>query len=67
LLTDEGIGPEEVLLLEPTKEGTRVVRAADIDQVNLLLEGGATMAEAVLPRTAPQGAEQLLLFGNDRA
>lgn len=63
LLCDEGIAAEEVLLFQPTKEDTKVGRAADDAQVVALLGGGATMAEAVMPRTAPSHAEQLLLFG----
>jgi predicted ATPase len=63
LLSDEGIAPEEVLMLEPTKEGTEVRVAKNDKQVKRLLEGGATLAETVLPRTAPKRASQLALFG----
>jgi predicted ATPase len=63
LLSDEGIAPEEVLMLEPTKEGTDVRVAKSDKQVKRLLEGGATLAETVLPRTAPKRASQLALFG----
>lgn len=63
LLSDESIAPEEVLLLEPSSEGTRVVVAAEIAQVRELIEGGLTVADAVLPHTAPREAGQLALFG----
>lgn len=63
LLEDEGIGPEEVLLLVPSKEGTEVQSGKDDAQIHALLEGGATMAEAVLPRTRPTEVQQLSLFG----
>jgi predicted ATPase len=63
LLSDEGIAPEEVLLLKPSKEGTEVVLANDDKEVRALLDGGLTVAEAVLPRTAPSNASQLSLFG----
>ena len=63
LLADEGIAPEEVLLLEPTKEGTGVWTARSDKQVKRLLDAGATIAETVLPRTAPRRAAQLALFG----
>lgn len=63
LLSDEGIGLDEVLLLTPSKEGTAVQLAAEIQQVELLLQTGDSMAEAVLPRAKPQHAEQLALFG----
>lgn len=64
LLGDPGIAAEEVLLLEPTTEDTRVSVAADDDTIRALLEGGAPMAEAVLPRTAPRNAQQLSFFGD---
>lgn len=63
LLSDAGIAPEEVLLLQPTAEDTHVSLAASDDQVRALLDGGALMSEAVLPRTAPHRANQLSLFG----
>lgn len=62
LLSDEGIAPEEVLLLRPSPEGTTIEHAGAIQEVRALIEGGASMAEAVLPRTAPAGLEQLGLF-----
>jgi predicted ATPase len=64
LLSDDGIAPEEVLLLQPSSEGTSVSPASADQQVRALLDGGVTMAEAVIPRTAPAGAEQLALFGD---
>jgi predicted ATPase len=53
LLADPGIGAEEILLLTPTLDGTRVEQASDLDDVKALLGGGLTLAEAILPRTAP--------------
>jgi predicted ATPase len=63
LLADESIGADEVLLLTPSREGTVVGRAADDGDVIALLEGGVSMAAAVLPRTAPSNPTQLTLFG----
>lgn len=62
LLSDKGIGGEEVILLTPSVEGTEVVLASDISDVRTLLEGGLTIAEAVLPRTVPPKVNQLVLF-----
>jgi predicted ATPase len=63
LFGDRGIRPHEVALLHPRgSEGTRVELAADKQDVLLLLEGGMTMADAVLPLTAPAKVEQLTLF-----
>lgn len=63
LLTDEGIAAEEVLLLEPTTEGTRARVAAEDGQVQALLAGNVPLADAIVPRTAPARANQLALFG----
>ena len=63
LLSDEGLAPEEVILLEPSSDGTRAVMAVQNQQIRALLEGGLTMADAVLPLTAPRDASQLALFG----
>ena len=62
LLSDAGIGPEEVLLLRPTREGTEVTVAAEHQEIRALLEGGVPMGEAVLPRVAPAEAQLLLRF-----
>lgn len=59
LLTDPGIGLDEVLLLAPEAEGTRVQAAADSADVRALIEGGVSMADAVLPSTAPRNAHKL--------
>lgn len=62
LLSDPGIGGEEVLLLTPSKEGTRAELASSIAEVRDLLEGGLSIADAALPRTAPPSLAQLDLF-----
>lgn len=67
LLRDEGIGSDEVLLLSPDTEGTNVRPAGSDQEVRALLEEGLTMAEAVIPRTAPAKMDQLLFgFGDGR-
>jgi len=63
LLRDEGIGLDEVLLLRPTHEGTEVIRAGNLQEIRDLLNGGMTLADAVIPKTRPENAEQLPLFG----
>lgn len=63
LLRDPGIGLDEVLLLQPSDEGTRVLLASDIEDVRVLLEGGDALADVILPRARPRRAEQLALFG----
>ena len=62
LLSDAGIGMDEVVLLEPENEGTAVRLAGDFADIRLLLEGGGNLAEAVVARTRPKNVEQLALF-----
>ncbi|MBU7582101.1 MAG: AAA family ATPase [Nostoc sp. TH1S01] len=62
LLSDAGIGGEEVLLLTPTAEGTKVEVAASIKEISSLLEGGLTVADAALPHTTPAQIDQLSLL-----
>lgn len=61
LLSDKGIGAEEVLLLTPSPEGTTVQRASDLGEIRALLEGGFSVGEATLPRTVPTQASLLEL------
>lgn len=63
LLADEGIAPEEVVLLLPTSDGTEVRLAANEPEIQRAREAGLSLAEAVLPRTAPPEVSQLVLFG----
>jgi len=62
LLQDSGIGLDEVLLLRPTQEGTEVKPATYFKEIPELLAGGLTLADAILPLTQPEKAEQLALF-----
>jgi predicted ATPase len=63
LLRDEGIGLDEVLLLKPHSEGTRVAVAANLSQAKALVEGGVPLPDAVFPETRPPRPQQLVLFG----
>ena len=63
LLRDDGIGLDEVLLLEPGTEGTSVRPANYFADIKALLQGGLSLGEAVMPRIRPKRAEQLTLFG----
>lgn len=62
LLQDDGIGSDETLLLKPSKEGTAVRPAGELDEIERLLLAGLSMADAVIPDTRPPHAEQLALF-----
>lgn len=62
LLSQKGIGGEEVIMLEPGQEGTEARLASGDSEVRDLLEGGLSIADAALPRTGPPGLGQLALF-----
>jgi len=64
LLRDEGIGLDEVLLLSPGAKGTSIRQASDFEEIKSLLEGGLSLAEAVIPLTRPRKVEQLAMFGD---
>jgi len=62
LLSDRGIGAEEVVLLTPSPEGTNAFVASDRENIRDLLEAGLTIADAALPIAEPKGLEQFQLF-----
>ena len=64
LLRDQGIGLDEVLLLQPGNEGTLLRPASAFGEIVNLLDGGLPLGEAVMPLTRPRGADQLVLFGD---
>ena len=59
MLSDEGISGEEVVLLKPSQEGTEVINAASIKEVNEELKAGFTIADSVIPYTKPSQVEDL--------
>ncbi len=65
LLRDEGVAPDEVLLLYPASGGTRVEVSKDVIEIKQLLDAGLPLVDAVLPHTRPPKSEQLSFFGND--
>ena len=60
ILQDKGIGGEEIVRLV-TGENGRTFQPPDENE-NLLLQQGLSVAEVLLPRTAPPKARQLSLF-----
>jgi predicted ATPase len=62
LLSEKGIGGEEVVMLTPGREGTVAEVASSIREVKDLLNAGLTAAEVALPRTAPSQFKSLPLF-----
>lgn len=64
LLRDEGIAADEVLLVIPSQEGSRIQVGADIPEIKRLLDAGLTAAEVVIPQTQPADAAKLSVIGN---
>jgi predicted ATPase len=62
LLSDLSIGGQEIIMLTPEEEGTKVQIASSIPLVCKLLEGGMSPGEAILPQVQPKNIEQLGLF-----
>lgn len=63
LLSDKGISADEVLWLEPTEQGTDIKQASDTDIE--AMKHGLTIADILLPKTAPKNIEQLSLIFSD--
>lgn len=62
LLSDKGIGGEEILLLTPSSEGTTIRVSSSINEVRILLESGLSPADVILSQTHPLKIEELSLF-----
>lgn len=60
LLRDKSIDPREVIRLEPSDDGTRILPASEEELT--LISAGYSIAETVLPKTRPTTVDQLLLF-----
>lgn len=64
LLEDEGIGLDEVLLLDPGPEGTTITSTATLEDIRGLVHGGMSIGDALIPRSSPKNAQQLTFFGD---
>lgn len=62
LLADEGLGLDEVLVLDPSEEGTTAQMAVEITGVPQLLEAGLSLQEALQDKLTPGSISQLSLF-----
>ena len=60
ILSEPGIGANEVLRFEPGNEGT-IIHTADEQDIKLM-EEGLSAAEVLLPKTRPAQIEQLSFF-----
>ena len=60
LLADKGIDPRDVIRLEPTQDGTKVIESTEADRA--LIKAGYSVGEAMLPKAKPAELDQLSLF-----
>ncbi|RME77204.1 MAG: chromosome segregation protein SMC [Chloroflexi bacterium] len=60
MLRDEGIAPTEVLLLQPSPNGTEISLPDEAD-IRAMREGRLTAADVLMPKVAPQNIHQLEL------
>jgi predicted ATPase len=61
MLQDRGIGGEDVVLLQPSNEGTIATVASTSQEIRGMLSSGLSIAEVAIPRTAPLEIEQMSL------
>lgn len=62
LLRDEGIGLDEVMLLEPGMEGTSVRPVSELREIGALLKGGTSLPDVIIPHSSPERVHQLSFF-----
>lgn len=53
MLSNSGIGGDEVVLLRPSAEGTEVVIASSLQEIQNELSAGFSIADSILPMTTP--------------
>jgi hypothetical protein len=62
LLSDQGIGLDEILILQPSREGTQIWQAFALADIPLLFEAGVPIEEILGAWTAPRDAQLLFRF-----
>ena len=59
ILSNVGIGTDELIVLKNSSEGTIAQNGMDIQEVKEMMEAGLTAADATLSMTAPDAVEQM--------
>ena len=60
LLSDDGIGADEVVILRTGADSTQIQRADNVETIKKYLDAGFSMAEAVIPETSPENVNDML-------
>lgn len=61
-LLSDGVALDEIHLLQPGDQGTEITTGVDMAGIQLLLDGGVPLGEAILPKTRAKDANQLSLL-----
>jgi len=65
LLSDPGIGLDEVFVLTPGDNGTTILQPGQRADIRAMMEQGISLPEALLPLSRPPKSEELPLFARD--
>jgi len=65
LLSDPGIGLDEVFVLTPGDNGTTILQPGQRADIRAMMEQGISLPEALLPLSRPPKPEELPLFARD--
>ena len=63
ILADEGLGLDEVILLEPGEEGTTVRPASEVPDIGSLIGAGVNLGQVLEPLTRPNEVAAISRFG----
>lgn len=59
MLSNPGIGTDEVLILDNTSEGTKIQSISNISQIKTIVDAGISIAEAAIPYTEPKNIKAM--------
>ena len=59
ILSNEGISTNEVLVLQPSKEGTIVKTASNMPEIQSIVDAGLSIADATMSTTTPDNIDKI--------
>ena len=65
MLDSPGIGTDEVLILQGSKEGTTIKKVSEIAEIKAVVDAGLSMADAVIPHTKPNNINNITQLSLD--
>lgn len=65
MLDNKGIGSEEVLILQGSKEGTTIKKVSEIEEIKAVVDAGLSMADAVITQTKPDNINDITQLSID--